>query len=147
MAYAIPETASMPFAGILAEKLPYTVMILTTCALNAIGGVFYGLANSVWMLIVGRALMGIGAAFADLTVSSYIGEMGTRMDELRHSRGKKPRKFALYLAYSFTMNSTFIVTFGNTCTISSTQYVYFHLSNSICITAIFVLFFFFFLLQ
>ena len=112
MAYAIPETASMPFAGILAEKMLYTVMILTTCTLYATGGVFYGLTNSVWMVIVGRALMGIGAAFADVTASSYIGEMGTRMDELRHSRGKKPRKFALYLAYSFTMNSTFIVTFG-----------------------------------
>ena len=112
MAYSIPETSSMPFAGIMAEKMPYTVMLLITCALYATGGVFYGQAAGVWMVMVGRAFMGIGAAFADVTVSSYIGEMGTRMDEIRHSRGKKPRKYTLYVAYSFTMNCTFMLTFG-----------------------------------
>lgn len=112
MAYSIPETASMIFAGVTAEKLPYTFSILFTCGLYAVGGVFYGQATSVWMVIVGRGLMGVGAAFADVTASSYIGEMGTRMDEIRERRGKKPRKYALYVAYSFVMNCTFILTFG-----------------------------------
>ena len=112
MAYSIPETASMIFAGLTAEKIPFTVTILFTCALYVAGGVFYGLATAVWMVVVGRGLMGVGAAFADVTVSSYIGEMGTRMDEIRGRQGKPPRKYTLYIAYSFVMNCTFIVTFG-----------------------------------
>ena len=112
MAYSIPETAAMIFAGITAEKLPYTFSVLFTAALYAVGGVFYGQATSVWMVVVGRGLMGVGAAFADVTTNSYIGEMGTKMDEIRERQGKKPRKYALYVAYSFVMNGTFIMTFG-----------------------------------
>lgn len=112
MAYSIPETASMPVAGIMADKVPYTITILFLCAVYAAGGIFYGKAETVWMVIVGRALMGCGAAFADVTASSYIGEMGTRMDEIRERQGKQPLKYALYVAYSFTMNGTFILTFG-----------------------------------
>ena len=67
---------------------------------------------------MGRGLMGVGAAFADVTASSYIGEMGTRMDEIRERRGKKPRKYALYVAYSFVMNCTFILTFGKNMVLS-----------------------------
>ena len=112
MAYSIPETASMPIAGIMAEKVPYTIMILFTCILYTVGGLFYGQANKVWMVIVGRSLMGSAAAFADVTTSSYIGEMGTRMDEIRERKGKRPLKYSLYIAYSFTMNWTFIGIFG-----------------------------------
>ena len=122
MAYSIPETASMIFAGITAEKIPYTILILFTCALYAVGGVFYGQATGVWMVVVGRGLMGVGAAFADVTASSYIGEMGTRMDEIRKTRGKQPRKYTLYVAYSFVMNCTFILTFGKAYILISANY-------------------------
>ena len=110
--YSIAETASMPVAGIMAEKIPYTISILFLCALYTAGGILYGLGAEVWMIIAGRALMGSGAAFADVIASSYIGEMGTRMDELREREGKRPMKPALYIAYSFTMNGVFIMTFG-----------------------------------
>ena len=112
MAYSIPETASMPLAGFMAERVPYTITILFTCALYIAGGLLYGRATGVWMVIVGRGLIGSAAAFADVTVSSYIGEMGTRMDQIRERQGKKPWKYALYVAYSFTMNGTFILAFG-----------------------------------
>ena len=85
----------------------------------AAGGVFYGQASAVWMVIVGRVLMRCGASFADVTASSYIREMGTRMDTIREGQGKRPLKYALSVAYSFTMNSVFILTFGMCDTITA----------------------------
>lgn len=123
MAYSLPETASMPLAGIMAVNVPYTITILFTCALYVIGGLFYGRANNVWMVIVGRGLIGGAAAFADVIVNSYIGEMGIRMDEIRRRQGKKPLKYILYVAYSFTMNGTFILAFGMSNNAHYTLYI------------------------
>lgn len=96
----------------MAEKIPYTLTILITLSIYAVSGVLYGMANTVWMVILSRGLMGCGAALACLTEFGYIGEMGTRMDEIRSRQGKRPMKCALYVAYSFTYNITFILAFG-----------------------------------
>lgn len=112
MVYFILQIASSPIAGILTQQLPYTITILLSSAIYAVSGVVYGMANTIWMVIISRALMGCAAAFSDVVTCSYIGEMGTRMDIIREEQGKRPRKYALYIVYAFIMNGSFFLAFG-----------------------------------
>lgn len=77
-----------------------------------IGGIIYGLAETIWMVFVGFGLFGAGASFAAITVITYMGEMGTVMDNIRKKQGKKPRKFVIYIVYSFVLNGGYILCFG-----------------------------------
>ena len=111
MFFGIGEFIFTPITGILSEKLPFTLSLITSNLLFIIGGVVYAVAVNISMVIAGRFFIGIGAAFA-VTVHAYIGEMGTRLDEVRRKKGKKPVKHFLYIMYSFIANGGFVLTFG-----------------------------------
>ena len=83
-----------------------------TLSTYVVSGVLYGLANAVWVVIVSRSLMGCCSAFVEILVLGYIGEMGTHMDEIRERQGKRPKKYILFVAYSFAYNIAFMVAFG-----------------------------------
>ena len=72
----------------------------------------YGLADKIWMVFLGLGARGAGTAFASAIVHTYIGEMGMQMDEIRKAKLKKPRKFILYIAYSFFLNGGFLFSYG-----------------------------------
>ena len=65
----------------------------------------YALAQSVWVVFLARALMGAGIQFGAATLHTYLGEMGSVMDNIRQTQGKKPRKFILYIMLSFVLVS------------------------------------------
>ena len=64
----------------------------------------YGLAEKIWIVFLGLSLWGAGIAFGSAIVHTYIGEMGEQMDKIRKEQCKRPRKFILYIAYSFVLN-------------------------------------------
>ena len=80
--------------------------------LAALGGGVYALAHNVWVAFVGQGLMGASVAFGASTAHTYIGEMGTVMDNIRKKQGKKPRKYLLYIAFSFILNGGFVLPYG-----------------------------------
>ena len=112
MAYYMTKMTTMPIAGLMAQKIPYKITFLITLSLYIASGVFYGQANTVWMVIVSRSLMGVCSGLSDTTELGYIGEMGTRMDKIREGKGKRPMKNAIFIAYSFTVNGAAILAFG-----------------------------------
>ena len=59
-----------------------------------------------------RGIMGMGGGLSIPALHTYMGEMGTVMDQVRERQGKKPRKFSVYIAFSFIMNGGFAVAFG-----------------------------------
>ena len=100
----------LPVVGYMAGNLPYIISQLVAPSFLVAGGVFYALASAGWMMILGRVLIGCGRASA-VVVHTYIGEMGTRMDEMRSKKKKRPMKFALYIVFSFILNGGYLVTF------------------------------------
>ena len=96
----------------LAYRLPFSCLLFAFVALAGVGGGVYALAQSVWVAFLGRGLMGAGVQFGASTIHTYIGEMGTVMDDIRQKQGKRQRKFILYIAYSFVLNGGFVVPFG-----------------------------------
>ena len=111
-AYPIFETALMPIAGLIADRLQYTVLVLLFIFVFFVGGALYAVAENIWIVFLGRGLMGGAASFCAAVVHMYIGEMGTIMDEVREKQGKRPMKFAVYIAYSFILNGGFAVPYG-----------------------------------
>lgn len=112
VSYPIFETAVMPLAGAMLHHLPFSVTIFSFLVIYMTGGIVYGFASTVWMVFIGYGLFGAGASFGSATVHTYIGEMGTVMDRVRQTQGKKPRKFVLYIAYSFVLTGGVAVPFG-----------------------------------
>ena len=96
----------------LAHRLPFSCLLFAFVTLAVFGGGTYALAQHVWVAFLGRGLMGAGVQFGASTIHAYMGEMGTIMDEIRQKMGRKPRKFILYIAYSFVLNGGFLVPFG-----------------------------------
>ena len=111
MCFGIGEIMLMPIAGIMSEKLPFVLSLIIPTALYVIGGVLYAMAVNVWMALAGRLFLGFSGAFA-VVVHTYIGEMGSRLDEVRRKKGKKPVKHFLYITYSFIANGGFVLAFG-----------------------------------
>lgn len=111
VSYNLFAMLTAPVAGILIHRLPFTFTMISFDVLLITGGVVYALAESVWVVFVGYGITGAGVAFGVVTVHTYIGEMGDMMDEIRKKRGQKPRKFLLYIIYSFTMTGGFILPF------------------------------------
>ena len=72
----------------------------------------YGLADKIWIVFLALSLRGAGTAFGSAIVHTYIGEMGTQMDDIRKEQCKRPRKFVLYIAYSFFLNGGFFFSYG-----------------------------------
>lgn len=110
MAGGIGEIIFVPVFGYMSKKLPYTASLLVASLLFAAGGSVYALASGGWMVILAKVILGCAFTSA-VIVHTYIGEMGTRMDEMRSKRGKTPTKFALYIILSFIMNGGFVITF------------------------------------
>ena len=111
-AYSIFEIALFPIVGVLADRLPYTVLTLLFLSMIAIGGVLYALAVSVWMAFLGRGVIGGAGSFGAAAVHMYMGEMGTVMDKAREKQRKRPIKFSVYIAYSFILNGGYFVAYG-----------------------------------
>ena len=112
VAYPLLETISSPFAGIILHWFSFTIAIIAFHIILIIGGIVYGLAGNIWMVFVGFGLFGAGASFGAITVVTYIGEMGTVMDNIRQKQGKKSRKFVLYILYSFVLNGGYLLCYG-----------------------------------
>lgn len=112
VSYPLFALAMAPLAGTLLHRLPYTVSIIGFSLLYVTGGIVYASVESVWMACIGYGLIGAGASLCSITVHTYLGEMGDVMDEIRKKQGKKPRKFLLYIAYSFVLTGGFILPFS-----------------------------------
>ena len=91
------EAGSLPLVMAIMDRLPYTVLIQIMMLLNALSGVVYATATDVWMVILARCLMGSATMLFSSVVFTYIGEMGTIMDQVRQKKGKPQRKNLLYL--------------------------------------------------
>ena len=102
--------ASLVLFGYMAEKLPYIISLIFGCLLFALGGAIYALSTEGWMLVLGYAMMGCGVGVT-ATIHTYIGEMGSKLDDLRRKRKKKPIKYIFYIMYSFFSNGGFFVVF------------------------------------
>ena len=112
MAYSIGETFFSFTAGFMIERYPYIFTQVVAIALYVVGGVVYALATEVWMAIVARLVLGTGAGISSLLIHTYLGEMSTRMEEIRRKQGKRPMKHVVYIIFSFVLNGTFIFSFG-----------------------------------
>jgi MFS family permease len=117
----ISELALVPFAALMAHRTPYTVVILFGLLVMALGGIIYAIAVNVWMVCIGRGLLGAAGSICIPTLHTYIGEMGIVMDDLRKKQRKRPRKFILYIAFSFMMNGGFVVSFALTSIMAQFQ--------------------------
>ena len=110
--YPLCEVLSSPLAAALLHRLPYSVSITSFTIIYIIGGVVYGLATTVWTAFLGFGLFGMGSALCATTVHTYMGEVGILMDERRKKQGKKPRKFVLYIIFSFILNGGFLIVYS-----------------------------------
>ena len=72
----------------------------------------YALARSVWMAFIGFGLFGTAVAFSAVTIHTYMGEMGTIMDDIRKKQGKKERKHLIYVVFSFVLNGGYLFPLG-----------------------------------
>ena len=102
--YAIGEILGSLIAGLMTDKLPYILSLLWTSMLYSVGGVIYSLAANGSMVIAARFLHGLGNGIGNVIIHTYIGGMGTRMDELRRKKDKSPLKPRIYIAFSFLLN-------------------------------------------
>ena len=99
-------------AGFIIDHCPYIFTQVASIALLILGGVVYALATEIWMAIVARLVIGTAVGISSLVMHTYFGEMSTRMDEIRRKQGKRPMKHVLYILFSFVLNGTYIITYG-----------------------------------
>ncbi|PGG95785.1 hypothetical protein AJ79_09871 [Helicocarpus griseus UAMH5409] len=64
-----------PFAGILGDKLGRKPVILIADVLFVIGALWQAASSSVWSMILGRSLIGLGVGAASLVTPLYISEL------------------------------------------------------------------------
>lgn len=102
----------VPVTAVMTHHLPFSVAMLISLAFFLLGGIVYGLTVELWMAFFALILRGIGAATGPSVMHTYIGEMGTKMDDIRIRQNKKPRKYLLYIIYSFIFNGTPLITYG-----------------------------------
>ena len=115
MSQPIFEVATIPLTVAALHRLPFSFVLYIFAVLTALGGATYALANSVWIAFVGRGLIGSGVSFGASTLHTYLGEMGTVMDDIREKQGKNPRKYVLYIALSFTINGGTVIPTSELC--------------------------------
>ena len=112
-AFSIGEVLGASLAAFLTQCFPYIISPLVASLLYMLGGVLYALAVQGWMVIVGRFLSGFACTILTVLIMSYIGEIGTKVDEVRKKRGKKYLiKDTLYVSYSFLLNIGSLLTYG-----------------------------------
>ena len=64
------------------------------------------------MLYLALSISGVAESLCPAVLHTYMGVMGTKMDEIRTEQQKKPRKFIVYIAYSLLLNGTSFVIYG-----------------------------------
>jgi MFS family permease len=111
---ALLQVLLTPIAAIMSHLLPFSLTILLSLSLYIIGGIVYGLADVVWMVFLGLGLWGAGTAFCSVIIHTYMGEMGTKMDEIRMQQHKRPRKLIVYVAYAFLLNGGYFLSYAIT---------------------------------
>ena len=94
----------------MAEKLPYTISIILAYLLYALGGTIYALSTEGWMLVLGYTVMGVGVG-GTVAIHTYIGEMGSKLDDIRGKRSKPPIKFFCYIMFSFFATIAFLIAY------------------------------------
>lgn len=78
--YSIVAIILIPIAGFLSDKIGRKKVITPSLILAGIGGLIAGLAawkldNSYWVILIGRALQGVGAAGASPIVLPLVGDL------------------------------------------------------------------------
>ena len=114
------ETGAILLTIPLANHFPFSFLFFGFVGLASVGGVMYALAQSVWIALLGRGLMGAGVQLGAATIHTYLGEMGTLMDDIRQKQAKLPRKYILYITFSFTLNGGFMIPYGEISNIQLT---------------------------
>ena len=112
MATPLFETGSVPLAIPLVHRLPFTILMYIAVLTAAMGGAMYALAGSILTVFIGRGLMGVASQFSASVIHSYIGEMGTVMDDIRRNQGKKQLKFTLFIVLSFMLNGGLLLPYS-----------------------------------
>ena len=109
---SVCETILIPVAAFILDILPFTAPLSLLMLMYAVGGALYASATEVWMAMLARGMMGGAGLFAASVLYSYIGEMGTIMDEIRKKKGKRPLKNVLYMAAMFALNGANVLVLG-----------------------------------
>ena len=123
MSYPLFEMATIPLAGALLHRLPYSISIATFMIFYITGGIVYSQARSLWTAFVGFGIIGMGSSLCPVTVNTYMGEMGTVMDKIRKKQGKKPRKYFLYIVFSFVLNGGYLPPLGEFICVTASNYI------------------------
>ena len=111
--FSIGEICGAPFAGLLIKQFPYIVTPLLASLIFAIGGVIYSLATAGWIVIISRLLSGFASTMGEVFQTSYIGEVGTQVEEFKKKGGKKSHlKDVLYVLFAFTTNGGVVFALG-----------------------------------
>ena len=111
MARAFGELFCNIMVGYMVGNLPYIASLILTGLLYVTGGIMYALTTEIWMFMVANIILG-GAGGCAIIVHTYIGEVGTKLDEIRRRKSQKPLKVMLYIAYSFSLNGGYFVSFS-----------------------------------
>ena len=74
------------------------------------------------MLYLAMGIRGVAESLCPAVLHTYMGVMGTKMDEIRTEQQKKPRKFIVYIAYSLLLNGTSFVIYGRQKPNTNVQY-------------------------
>lgn len=112
LAFAVGEAAISPVAGLTTERYSYIFSLFAALILIISGGLFYARATEVWMVIVARLVLGLGTGYGAVVVHSYLGEMSSKLDEIRAKQSKKPIKHIFYIIFIFVINGSFVFSFG-----------------------------------
>jgi ACDE family multidrug resistance protein len=79
--FSVTAGIVIPFAGYLSDRLGRKVVIITSLALYGTGGIIAGLAawwmkeNAYWVILVSRALQGLGAAGTAPIAMALVGDL------------------------------------------------------------------------
>ncbi|MBP2239544.1 ACDE family multidrug resistance protein [Cytobacillus eiseniae] len=90
--YSIVAIILIPIAGILSDHIGRKKVIIPSLIIAGIGGLISGWAawkmnDAYWLILVGRAIQGIGAAGASPIVMPLVGDMFKNDDEMSTSLG------------------------------------------------------------
>lgn len=85
--YSIVAIFLIPIAGFLSDKIGRKKIIIPSLILAGIGGLIAGIAawklqNSYWIILIGRAIQGIGAAGAAPIVLPLVGDLFKQEEEM-----------------------------------------------------------------
>ena len=109
---SIGQVVGAPVTGLMMKRLPYIVTLVISSVVFAAGGVVYALSTNGWMLFAGRFLHGIASTMGAVLENTYIGDMGTKVDNIRKKLNKRTLKDILYVVYSFQISFNMFIAFG-----------------------------------